>query len=143
MGPQRILQAAVALALVAAGIGLPRLAGAAPEPSTPGPVRERIAVIDLGSGLGSGLGGPGRGFTDVPQQLQTAIVAAGFAPVIGDGVEDALAGRDTERDAAALAAAMVAAEHAFGALACQVATPVARQAIGIAAARQAAGQPVP
>ena len=95
-------------------------------------------MIDLGGGLG-----PGRGFTDVARQLQTAIVAAGFAPVIGDGVEDALAGRDTERDAAALAAAMAAAEHAFGALACQDATPAARQAIGIAAARQAAGLPVP
>jgi hypothetical protein len=96
-------------------------------------------VIDLGGGPGS----PGRGFTDIPQQLQAAIVAAGFAPVIGDGVEDALAGRDAERDALALSVAVAAAERAFGALACQDATPAARQAIGIAAARQAAGRPVP
>ena len=140
MGPQRILQAAVAVAVVATGIASPGAAAAAPGEAAPeGRSRERIAVIDLGGGLG----GPGRGFTDVPRQLQTAIVAAGFAPVIGDGVEDALAGRDTERDAAALAAAMASAEHAFGALACQDATPAARQAIGIAAARQAAGRPVP
>src|SRR5579872_1349971 len=138
MGPQRILQAAVAVALVTPGLAGSGAAGAAPEPATAaGRSRERIAVIDLGSGLG-----PGRGFADIARQLQTAIVAAGFAPVIGDGVEDALAGHDTERDAAALAAAMAAAEHAFGALACQDATPAARQAIGIAAARQAAGLPV-
>lgn len=133
MGPQRVLQAAVAVALAA----IAPAAAAAPDAAAPaGPRnRERIAVIDLG-------GGPG-GSTDAPQPLQTAIVAAGFAPVIGDGVEDALAGRDTERDATALAAAMATAEHAFGALACMEAVPAARQAIGIGAARQAAGRPVP
>jgi hypothetical protein len=136
MGPQRVLQAAVAVALAA----IAPSAAAGPEAAAPGPrSRERIAVIDLGGGPG----GPGRGSTDAPQPLQAAIVAAGFAPVIGDGVEDALAGRDTERDATALAAAMATAEHAFGALACPEATTAARQAIGIGAARQAAGRPVP
>lgn len=100
-------------------------------------------MIDLGDLGGGPAGGPGRGFIDIPRQLQAAIVAAGFTPVIGDGVDDALAGRDVERDAAALAAAIADAEHAFGALACGDVIPAARQAIGIAAARQAAGRPVP
>lgn len=135
MGPQRILQAAVAVALAA----IAPAAGAEPAAPAAPRSRERIAVVDLGGGAG----GSGRGFTDAGQQLQAAIVAAGFAPVLGDGVEDALAGRDTERDVTALAAAMATAEHAFGALACPEAMPAARQAIGIAAARQAAGRPVP
>lgn len=97
-------------------------------------------MIDLGGGP-AGSGATGR--ADPLQPLQAAIVAAGLAPVLGDGVEDALAGRDTERDALALSAAIASAEHAFGALACQDAVPAARQAIGIAAARQAAGRPVP
>jgi len=105
-------------------------AGAAPG----APGRERIAVIDLG--------GASRG-ADATRQLEAAITAAGYAPVIGDGVEDALAGRDTERDAIELAAAIATAEHAFGALACREVVPAARQAIGLAAARQAAGRPVP
>lgn len=115
-----------------------RPAAAAPAPgalpSIAPPGRERIAVIDLGGAAGGG---------DVARQLQAAIVAAGFSPVLGDGVEDALAGRDTERDAAELATAIATAAQAFGALACGEAVPAARQAIGIAAARQAAGRPVP
>src|SRR5215470_2521346 len=110
MGAQRVLQAAVAVAFWVAAA--PVVAAPPVEPRAAAPDRERIAVIDLG-------GAARARFTDVARQLQAAIIAAGFAPVIGDGVEDALAGRDTERDAAALAAAMAAAEHAFGALACQ------------------------
>lgn len=91
-------------------------------------------MIDLGGASGAG---------DATRQLQAAITAAGYAPVIGDGVEDALAGRDTERDAVELAAAIATAERAFGALACGEVAPAARRAIGIAAARQAAGRPVP
>src|SRR5258707_936627 len=114
MGPQRILQAAVVLALAAVPSRAIAAPDPAPEPAAPASPRsrERIAVIDLGGG---------------PQQLQAAIVAAGFAPVLGDGVEDALAGRDAERDAAALSAAIASAERAFGALACQDAVPAARQ----------------
>ena len=108
-------------------------ADAAPSPGAP--ERERIAVIDLG--------GASRGAGDATRQLEAAITAAGYAPVIGDGVEDALAGRDTERDAVELAAAIATAERAFGALACGEVAPAARRAIGIAAARQAAGRPVP
>jgi hypothetical protein len=98
-------------------------------------LHERIAVIDLGGATRPGV--------DIPRQLATAIVAAGFDPVIGDGVEDALAGRDQERDEVTLAAAMATAARSFGALACGDVVPAARQAIGLAAARQAAGRPVP
>jgi hypothetical protein len=91
-------------------------------------------VVDLG---------PDRGVTDVQQTLEAAIVTAGLDPVIGDGVEDALAGRDVDRDAVQLAAAMAAAQRAFGQLACSNVLPAARQAIGLAAARQAAGLAAP
>jgi hypothetical protein len=70
-------------------------------------------------------------------------VAAGLEPVIGEGVEDALAGRDVDRDAAPLAAALATAQRAFGELACADVTPAAQQAIGLAAARQAAGLAAP
>jgi hypothetical protein len=98
-------------------------------------------VIDLGPDPGPDPGGQGRG--DIARQLQATIAAAGFSPVIGDGVEDALAGRDVDRDAVSLATALGTAERAFGALACSDAIPAARQAIGIAAARQAAGLQAP
>ncbi|HMG55889.1 MAG TPA: hypothetical protein VK601_20455 [Kofleriaceae bacterium] len=88
------------------------------------------------------LGGEARG-GDVAHRLHTAIIGAGFSPVLGDGVDDALAGRDVERDAVVLSSELAAAERAFGALACGEVIPAARQAIGIAAARQAGGRPVP
>jgi hypothetical protein len=132
MGPQRVLQAAVALAAVAwAGT-----AAAAP--------RERIAVIDLGGdGAAGAPAARGSGFADVRRQIDAAIVAAGFLPVTGDGVEDALSGRDVDRDAAPLAAAIGDAQRAFGELRCTDATATARHAIGLAAARQAAGRAAP
>jgi hypothetical protein len=126
MGPQRVLQAAVAIAIATGP------AGAAPAPPAPAG-HERIALIDLGPDSGA----------DRSRPLLAAIAAAGFDPVIGDDVEDALAGRDLERDVPTLAAAIAAAERAFGALACGDVVPAARQAIAIAAARQAAGRPVP
>jgi hypothetical protein len=101
-------------------------------------VHERIAVIDLGAGSGAS-----KGFADVQHKLQAAIVAAGLDPVIGDGVEDALAGRDIDRDTVELDAALAAAQRAFGELRCSDVTPEAEQAVGLAAARQAAGRPVP
>lgn len=88
------------------------------------------------------LGGVPGGASDL-RQVGAAIVAAGMIPVIGDGVEDALAGRDADRDAVTLAAAMATAARAFGALACGEVVPAAREATGIAAARQASGRPVP
>jgi hypothetical protein len=124
MGSQRILQAAAALA-----VGLVGTAAAAP--------RERIAVIDLGGETKQS------GFTDVRRKLEAAIVAAGFLPLAGDGVDDALSGRDTDRDAMPLEAAIADAQRAFGELRCRDVTAPARQAIGILAARQAAGRAVP
>src|SRR5262249_16209979 len=64
-------------------------------------------------------------------------------PVIGDGVEDALAGELGEPDALQLAAAMDQAQRAFGALSCGEASTAAMKAVEIGAARQAAGRPVP
>jgi hypothetical protein len=112
-------------------------ASAAPQ------LHERVAVIDLGPGdLGPGGVGPA-GSGAIRQKLDAALVAAGFEPVAGDGVEDALSGRDVDRDAAQLATAIATAQRAFGELRCGDATTAAQQAIGIAAARQAAGRAVP
>ena len=145
MGPQRVLQAAVAVAFAAIGAATAASADAAPASSSApltAPQRERIAVIDLGP-TGPAPGAPGASSDDVAHQLQAAIAAAGFSPVTGDGIDDALAGRDVDRDATELATAIATAARAFGALACGEAVPAARKAIGIAAARQAAGRPVP
>jgi len=119
MGPQRILQAAGFVALVLAGPAYAK-------------TRERVAIIDLGP--------------DDPalrQQLAARVVAAGLDPVVGDGVEDALAGVPDDTDTVALAAKLAEAQRAFGALDCKLATAAADDAIGIAAARQAAGIAVP
>lgn len=94
-------------------------------------------MIDLGAD-----GAPAQDET-VRQKLAAAIVAGGLQPVIGDGVEDALAGIATDRDSLALAAAMAEAKDKFGALACPEATAAANTAIAIGAARQAAGLAVP
>lgn len=87
--------------------------------------------------LGPDAGGAAR------QTVIDAVSAAGLEVVAGGGVEDALAGKEADGDAAPLASAMAAAARGYGALACADATAAARQAIGIAAARQAAGRPVP
>lgn len=118
MGPQQVLRAAFVLVLAASTV-----AGAAP------PLGDRVAVIDLGPG-------------DVRAQLNAAIAGARLDVLTGDGVEDALAGIDIERDTRALAAALADAASNFGALACKDATTAARSAIAILAARQAAGMPV-
>lgn len=121
MGPQRVLQATAVL--VAIGI-----AGGVASASS----RERVAVIDLGP---------------ADPQLRGAIAGklalAGFEPVAGDGLEDALAGDASDTDAVLLAAAMAEAQRAFGALDCGATVTAAAQAIGYAAARQAAGLAVP
>src|SRR5512138_434842 len=118
MGPQRVFQAAVVLVAIA---------GSASAKS-----HERVAVIDLGPSDPT-----------VRATLERKLVAAGFDPVVGDGVDDALAGERLDTDAVQLAAAMADAQRAFGALDCKAATTAANQAIGLAAARQAAGLPVP
>ncbi len=90
-------------------------------------------MIDLGPSDGGA----------IRHKLATAIVAAGFDPVIGDGIEDALAGIAIDRDAIALQVAVGQAEHAFGKLACNDALAAAGVAVPLGAARQAAGLPVP
>jgi hypothetical protein len=133
MGPQRVLQAIVAVAIVAAD-----------GPAAAQPARERIAVIDLGAAVSSGGPAPrAAGDADPRPGLGAAIAAAGFAEVTGDGLEAALAGRDVDRDGVDLAAVLAVAQRAFGALACDDVLAAAQQAIGILAARQAAGLPTP
>jgi hypothetical protein len=96
-----------------------------------GRAKERVAVIDLGPS------------SDARQDLLAAIVKAGFDPVIGNGIEDALAGVDVDKDAVELAGALADAQRAFGALDCTAAIKASDRAIAIGAMRQAAGIPVP
>ena len=138
MGPQRVLQAVVVVVAVASAAA-PATAVAAPQ--APPALRtahvERIAVINLNPPLAAG------SRDDSAKQLEAAITAAGFEPVSGNGAEDALAGRDVDRDALELSAALATAQRAYGELRCNEAMPAAKQAIGMAAARQAGGLAVP
>ena len=79
----------------------------------------------------------------IRQQLAAAIAEAGLDPVLGDGVEDALAGIAGYDDDLALATATSDAARAFGQLDCAAATSAAKRAIEILAGRQAAGVAVP
>ncbi|HUS27433.1 MAG TPA: hypothetical protein VMZ53_02960 [Kofleriaceae bacterium] len=121
MGPQQVLRAAACLAVTAS------IASAAPR-------TDRVAVIDLG---------PDTADASVRGKLASAVVDAGLEPVYGDGIEDALAGIDVERDAVSLAAALADAREKFGALDCPGAVTDAQTAISIGAGRQAAGLAVP
>lgn len=121
MGPQQVLRAVALGSLIWASAAVAA------------PARERVAVVDLGPADG----GAAR------RTLGTALVAAGLDPVMGDGVEDALAGTATSIDDGPLAAALADAKQAFGELKCDVATKRAQQAIAWLATRQAAGLPVP
>src|SRR5262245_64466884 len=97
MGPQQVLRAAglVALAITAAH-------------AAPIRQRERVAVIDLGPADPA-----------IRGKLAAVIVAGGLDPVIGDGIEDALAGEASDRDTQTLAAAIGDAQQQFGALECK------------------------
>ena len=97
------------------------------------PRQDRVAVIDVGPSDG----GVAR------RTIAGAIVNGGLSPLIGDGVDDALAGEDITPDAARLAAAMADAARAFGQLDCAQTITASNSAIGIAAARQAAGIAAP
>ena len=134
MGPQRILQAVTVVtglvAVVTTGFTQPASTG------------ERIAVVDL-TPVDPAAPPTTVARDPVDKKLFAAIAAAGFEPITGDSVEDALAGRDVDRDAFELAAALATAQRAFGELRCNEAVPAANQAIGLAAARQAAGLAVP
>lgn len=128
MGLERILQAAARL-IVASVVSIFALGGTTAANAAP---RERVAVIDLGPDDPA-----------IRQKLAAAIVAGGLEPVLGDGIEDALGGRSSDPDALQLAVALAEAQRAFGSLDCKAAITASRTAIGIAAARQAAGIPVP
>src|SRR4051812_23848347 len=116
MGPQQVLRAAACVVLVATATAH----------------AERVAVIDLG---------PGDATTR--RALASAVVDAGLEPVYGDGVEDALAGVEGDRDFVELEAAIADAQNKFGALACKDTIASAQTAISLGAARQAAGLAVP
>jgi hypothetical protein len=91
-------------------------------------------VIDLGPDAEAGA---------ARRQLQAGIVAAGLDAVIGDGVDDALAGIALDPDGVQLAAAMDEAQRAFGALDCKATIAAATRAIELGAARQAGALAVP
>jgi hypothetical protein len=131
MGVERVLQAAHRRLIAGAGLAILAAtpASAAPMAKT----RERVAVIDLGPSDGGA----------IRRSLAAAIVGAGLEPVLGDGLEDALAGEAADADALQLAVAIGEAQRAFGALDCKAASYAARTAIGFGAARQAAGLAVP
>src|SRR6266850_6442915 len=97
MGPQQILRAIGAGVLIATVAAHGTSARAAPA-------RERVAVIDLGPADD----GAAR------RKLGVALVAAGLDPVMGDGIDDALAGIAGYRDDATLAVHMAEAKRAFG-----------------------------
>jgi len=127
MGVERVLQGA-ARRLIPSIVLLGAIAAdAAPK------TRERVAVIDLGPADG----GP------IRARLAGVLIGAGLEAVVGDGVEDALAGEAADKDAVQLAAALAEAQRAFGALDCAAATAAAKLGVGIGAARQAAGLPAP
>lgn len=131
MGVERVLQAAHGR-LIAAGIAC---LVAVPASAAPGvtKTRERVAVFDLGP-ADSGA---------IRRKLAGTVVAGGLEPVIGDGIEDALAGQSMETDGLQLEMMIGEAQRAFGALDCKAATTAAMASIGFAAARQAAGLDVP
>src|SRR5258708_9573305 len=122
MGLEQVLRAAAALAIVAVA--------SASAHAAPAKLHERVAVIDLGRDAAAGT---------ARRRLQTAIIAGGLDAVIGDGVDDALAGIALDPDAAQIAAALAQATHAFGALDCKAATAAAARVVELGAARQAAG----
>lgn len=132
MGVERVLQAAarrLVTAGIAVGIGSITIGSAHAAPK----LRERVAIIDLGPADDGA----------IRQRLASAAIAGGLAVVGGDGVDEALAGQATDKDELQLAAAIAEAQRGFGALDCKIASTSATSAIGIAAARQAAGLPVP
>jgi hypothetical protein len=137
MGPQRVLQAVACVAALAHAGALH--AQGADEPATATATTERVAVIDLGDGDD----GARHGFADPRQRIAAALRAGGLAEVTGDGLAEALAGREVERDELDAAAALATAGRAFGALSCGEAAPAASVALGHLAARQAAGRPTP
>src|SRR5512143_4138784 len=131
MGPQQVLRAAALLVLV--GVSSAHAGGWSAK-AKPSSLTEHVAIIDLGPNAEDG---------SVRGKLASAVIDRGLQPVIGDGVDDALAGIDVDRDGVELAAAMADAAGKFGALQCKDAIASAQTAISLGAARQAAGIAVP
>jgi hypothetical protein len=127
MGSQQVLRA------IAASVAIVSVAHAAPRHHRERPLHERAAIVDLGPADD----GAAR------REIGAALVESGLEPVIGDGLDDALAGISPTADDAPLAVAISQAKQAFGELDCKRARSAADNAIGIAAARQAAGIAVP
>src|ERR1700733_10782481 len=121
MGAEQVLRAAACSVLIAETVS-----------AAPRSAHERVAVISLGPPDPA-----------IRQQLAAAITEAGLDPVLGDGVEDALAGIAGYDDDLALATATSDAGRAFGQLDCAAATSAAMRAIVLLAGRQAAGAAVP
>ena len=86
MGPQQVLRAAAVCLVALCGSAV-----AAPAAK----LHEKVAIIDLGPAGDS-----------ARKQIAVAILDAGLDPVIGDGVDDALAGSAPAPDALALAGAI-------------------------------------
>jgi len=77
------------------------------------------------------------------RKIGTALVAAGLDPILGEGLDDALAGLPSYRDDPTLAVAMADAKRAFGDLQCNAVIGSAEPAIALLATRQAAGIAAP
>lgn len=131
MGLERILQAARRVGPSAAVLAVFLVSGASATNAHAAP-REKVAIIDLGPSDGTRL------------QLAATVDATDIlAALAGGGLEEALSGKSVEPDADLFAASMATAQNAFGALDCSETIAAAKTVIGIAAARHAAGLPVP
>jgi hypothetical protein len=134
MGSQQVLRAAGVLVALGAFCSVAR-ADDTPPADAKKPTHERIAIVDLG---------PNGADATTRQKLAAAAAAAGLDPAIGDdGIDEALAGQTPDLDQPQLTGAIDRATKAFAALDCKTAVPAATQAIGLMAARQADGYPVP
>jgi hypothetical protein len=140
MGPQQVLRAAGVLAALAIG-AFGSVARADDQPDKAAavdarkPTHERIAIVDLG---------PNAADATTRQKLAAAATDAGLDPAVGDdGIDAALAGQTADLDQPQLTDAIDRATKAFAALDCKTAVPAATLAIGLMAARQADGFPVP
>jgi hypothetical protein len=135
MGSQQVLRAAGVV--IAAIVALCAEARADDKGSgdTRKPTHERIAIIDLG---------PNAADATTRQKLAVAATGAGLDPATGeDGIDEALAGQTPDLDQPQLTDAIDRATKAFAALDCKTAVSAATLAIGLMAARQADGYPVP
>lgn len=139
MGTQQILRTARAVIVAIACVNF---AAAAPVPR-----RERVAIIDLTARVtpssAADHADPVGSEAAVRARLSRALIAAGLEPIVGDGVEHALAGIAADRDSSALESSLAEAEQSDGQIQCAEVTAAARRALRLLAARQASGMAVP